>query len=158
MMLILNLDNTYSVTFKPNSSLTADGKLKVILLLSVIPCLIGIGFSAMGVWLVMPFVGIELLALAYAFYYVNTHEGDYETITIDGDKLKIETCIQGQVKQQDLNVYWTKLVQRELENGELHLGFISHGKEINVGKYLTRAQRETIAVQLKKRMALHRGV
>jgi len=72
-MLILNSDNLYSVTFRPNSSLTANSKFKVILVLSIIPILIGIGFSMIGVWLVMPFVGLELAALAYAFYYINAH-------------------------------------------------------------------------------------
>jgi uncharacterized membrane protein len=56
------------------------------------------------------------------------------------------------VKLKVLNPYWTKLVQRELANGELELALISHGKEILVGKYLTREQRETIAEQLKKRI------
>lgn len=156
-MLILNSDNLYSVTFRPNSSLTANSKFKVILMLSIIPILIGIGFSMIGVWLVMPFVGLELAALAYAFYYINAHENDYESITIDDEKLEIKTCYRGEVKHKSLNPYWTKLVQRELANGELELGLISHGKEILVGKYLTREQRETIAEQLKKRIANFRG-
>jgi uncharacterized membrane protein len=156
-MLILNLDNTYSVTFRPNSSLTASGKLRVILMLSVIPCLIGIGFSMIGVWLVMPFVGLELAALAYAFYYINLHENDYESITIDADKLEIKTSYRGEVQNKILNPYWTKFVQRELANGELQLGLVSHGKEIVVGKYLTRDQRETIAEQLKKRIPSYRS-
>jgi uncharacterized membrane protein len=156
-MLILNSDNLYSVTFRPNRSLTANSKFKVILMLSIIPILIGIGFSMIGVWLVMPFVGLELAALAYAFYYINAHENDYESITIDDEKLEIKTCYRGEVKHKSLNPYWTKLVQRELANGELELGLISHGKEILVGKYLTREQRETIAEQLKKRIANFRG-
>jgi uncharacterized membrane protein len=156
-MLILNLDNTFSVTFKPNSSLTASSKLRVILFLSVIPSLIGIGFSMIGVWLVMPFVGLELVALAYAFYYINAHENDYESITIEGEKLEIKTCYRGEVKNKILNPYWTKLVQRELANGELELGLMSHGKEIVVGKYLTRDQRQTIAEQLKKRIHSYRS-
>ncbi len=150
-MVILNIGSSYSVTFKPNSSLSANGKLKVIILLSVIPCLIGIGFSLLGAWLVMPFVGLELFALAYAFYYVNTHENDYESITIDGDSLLVERCYKEQVTQHVLNPYWVKVVRHELPNGELHLGLFSHGKEIEVGRYLTRKQRESLAEQLQKR-------
>jgi len=151
MMVILNTGSSYSVTFKPNSSLSANGKLKVIVLLCLIPCLIGIGFSLLGAWLVMPFVGLEVFALAFAFYYVNIHENDYESITIDGDSLLVERCYQEQVTQHVLNPYWVKVVRHELPNGELHLGLFSHGKEIEVGRYLTRKQRESLAEQLQKR-------
>lgn len=156
-MLILNLDNTFNVTFKPNSSLSAYAKLRVILLLSIIPCIIGIGFTLIGVWLVLPFVGLELAALAYAFYYINLHEEDYESISIDGDKLVVETCYQGLVTKKMLNPYWTTLVKRESENGELHIGLKSHGKEIVIGKYLTKTQRETIAEQIQKRIPYYKN-
>lgn len=156
-MLILNLDDTFNVTFKPNSSLSAYAKLRVILLLSIIPCIIGIGFTLIGVWLVLPFVGLELAALAYAFYYINLHEEDYESISIDGDKLIVETCYKGVVSKKMLNPYWTTLVKRESENGELHIGLKSHGKEIVIGKYLTKTQRETIAEQLQKRIPYYKN-
>lgn len=156
-MIVLNLDDTFNVTIKPNSSLSASGKLRVILLLSIVPCLIGIGFTLIGVWLVLPFVGLELAALAYAFYFINLHENDYESISIDGDKLLVETCYQGVVTKKQLNTYWTKLVKRHSANGELHIGLMSHGKEIVIGKYLTKSQRETVAEQLQKRMSSHKG-
>jgi uncharacterized membrane protein len=152
MMAVLNVDSTYSVIFKPNSSLTANGKLKVILLLSIIPCLIGIGFSIVGAWLVMPFVGLEIIALAYAFYFINAHESDYERITIDGDKLVIEWCSQARIIQHVLNPYWTKLVRHESPNGGLSLGLIAYGKEVEIGRYLTGKQREALAEQLLKRI------
>ena len=154
-MVIFNAGDSYSVTFKPNSALSANGKMKVVLLLSLIPCFVGIGFSLLGAWLVLPFVGLEVFALAYAFYYVNTHENDYESITIEGDSLLIERCYQDYITQHILNPYWVKLVQHERPNGELHLGLFSHGKEIEVGRYLTRKQREALAKQLQTRVGMH---
>ncbi len=44
-----------------------------------------------------------------------------------------------------------KLVQQELANGELHLYLQSHGNDIEIGRYLTRKQRELLARQLKQR-------
>jgi uncharacterized membrane protein len=144
--------NSYSVTFKPNCSLSASGKVKVILLLTVIPCCIGIGFSLIGAWLVLPFVGLEIFALAYAFYHVNSHSSDYESISIDGDNLLVERCTGQQVSQYVLNPYWAKLVRHESSNGELRLGLLLHGKEIEIGRFLTRKQRESLADQLQKRI------
>jgi uncharacterized membrane protein len=155
-MILLNADSnsSYSVTFKPNCSLSASGKLRVVLLLTIIPCCIAIGFSLLGAWLVLPFVGLEIIALGYAFYIVNSHDSDYESISIDGDCLKIERCTGKVVSQYELNPYWASVVRHERPNGELRLGLISHGKEIEVGRYLTRKQRESLAAQLQKRTGL----
>lgn len=153
MMILSNADSNsnYSVTFKPNCSLSASNKVNVFLLLAVIPCCIAIGFALLGAWLVLPFVGLEIFALGYAFYYVNSHDSDYESISIDGDCLLVERCTGQVVSQNQLNPYWVSVVLHELPNGELRLGLLSHGKEIQVGRYLTRKQRESLAVQLQIR-------
>ena len=152
-MLVSNSDsfNSYKVTFKPNSALSQDNKIKIICLLTVMPVIIGIVFSVLGLWLVLPFIGFEILALAFAFYYVNLHETDYESISIDGDSLVIERCVGHELTQQVINPYWVKVVKHELSNGELHLYLQSHGKTIEVGRYLTRKQRELLAKQLQQR-------
>ena len=152
-MVISEIDtyNSFRVTFKPNSALTAVSKQKVIILLTLIPCAIGIAFCFLGAWLVLPFVGLEIVALAYAFYYVNRHETDYESISIEGDSLVVEQCIDENVTQQVINPYWVKVAQHELPNGELHLYLQTHGKEFEIGRYLTRKQRELLAKQLKQR-------
>ena len=147
----IDASNSFKVTFKPNSALSAVSKQRVIILLTLIPCVIGVAFCFLGAWLVLPFVGLEVVALAYAFYYVNKHETDYESISIEGDSLLIERCVGESVSQQEINPYWVKVMQHELANGELHLYLQSHGKEIEVGRYLTRKQRELLAKQLKQR-------
>ena len=155
-MIIADVDsyNSFRVTFKPNSALTADNKIKVVVLLAMIPIIIGIGFSLLGAWLVLPFVGLEILALAFAFYYINHHEADYESISIEGDSLVVERCTAKQVSQVIINPYWVKVLQRQLPNGELDLYLQSHGKVIEVGRYLTSEQRELLARQLKQRTGM----
>jgi uncharacterized membrane protein len=144
--------DSYSVTFKPNCSLNARGKVRVVLMLTVIPICIAIGFSLAGAWLVLPFVGLEIFALCYAFYHVNSHTSDYESISIDGDNLLVERCTGRQLSRHELNPYWARLVRHESANGELRIGLISHGEEIEIGSYLTRKQRENLAEQLQKRI------
>ena len=152
-MVISEIDayNSFRVIFKPNSALSAISKKRVIILLTVIPSAIGIAFCFLGAWPILPFVGLEIAALAYAFFYINKHEADYESISIEGDNLVIERCLGENVSQHVINPYWVKVVQHELPNGELHLYLQSHGKKIEVGRYLTRKQRELLAKQLKQR-------
>lgn len=157
-MVVSEIDacNSFKVTFKPNSALSPISKKRVIILLIVIPCIIGIAFCFIGAWPILPFVGLEIAALTYAFYYVNKHETDYESISIEGDRILIERCVGESVIQHEINPYWVKVVQHELPNGELHLYLQSHGKEIEVGRYLTRKQRELLAKQLKQRTGTFR--
>ncbi len=142
---------SYQVTFKPNCALTTAQKKQVVMLLTLIPCCIAIGFVMIGMWLVLPFVGLEIAALAFAFYYVNSHESDFERISIAGDSLVVERGTKQGSHQYQLNPYWVKVVRRELPNGELRLSLLSHGREIEVGRYLTKEQREILAEQLQKR-------
>ena len=151
-MLLSDTDlSSYRVTFKPNCSLSAKSKRNVVLLLTIIPCCIAIGFAMLGAWLVLPFVGLEIFALSFAFYYVNSHENDYESISIDGNSLVVERGGSQRVIQHEMNPYWVSVQRRELPNGELQLNLLSHGKNIEVGRYLTRKQREVLANQLQKR-------
>ena len=155
-MVVLENDvhNSFKVTFKPNSALSTSNKQKVLILLTLLPCVIGIAFAYLGAWLILPFVGLELLALVYAFYYVNKHEADYESISIENDTLTIERCIADKISKEVINSYWVKIVKHELANGELHLYLQSHGKETEVGRYLTRKQRELLAKQLQQRTGI----
>lgn len=154
-MIVSEIDAyNFKVTFRPNSALSAASKQKVVILLTVIPAIIGVAFCFLGAWLVLPFVGLEIAALAYAFYYVDRHETDYESISINGDSLVVECCVGDDVSQQVVNPYWAKVVQHELANGDLHLYLQSHGKEIEIGHYLTRKQRELLAKQLKQRTGI----
>lgn len=156
MMVVSEIDghNSFKVTFKPNCALTANNKQKVLLLLTLMPVVIGISFAYLGAWLILPFVGLEIVALIYAFYYVNKHEADYESISIENDTLTIERCVGANIVTEVINPYWAKVVKHELANGELHLYLQSHGKETEVGSYLTRKQRELLAKQLQQRTGI----
>ena len=47
-------------------------------LLAAVAIGIGIGFAAMGAWLVLPFAGLEALALAIAFFAMARRIADDE--------------------------------------------------------------------------------
>jgi uncharacterized membrane protein len=144
----------YKIISRPNCSLTTQGRIKLFMLLAVIPLIVGAGFLIIGMWMIFPFIGLELLALAYAFYYIDRHAGDYESISIEGDKLLIEKHINNQTRQFELNTYWAKLVLYPTTSGNLHLYLRSRGVDLEVGKFMNNDQREALAMQLKKRLAV----
>lgn len=50
----------------------------------------GIGFAAFGLWMVLPFVGIELVAVGVAFFCYGRHAADFERIAIDSREVSVE--------------------------------------------------------------------
>lgn len=59
----------YKIISKPNCSMTPRGRVKLFVLLAVVPVFVGVGFSLAGMWLVFPFIGLELFVLAYFLLY-----------------------------------------------------------------------------------------
>lgn len=141
----------YKVTARPNRSLPSSGKVKLLAWLATPPLIISIAFSLAGAWMVFPFAGLELLALAYAFYIIHCHAEDYESITIDGDRLGVEQRNVHRVHQTEFHRYWVQVVLRRSPYGEQRLWLRSHGKEVEVGRYINNEQRLALAQQLQKR-------
>ena len=74
----------YVITAKRNCSLSSTGRLLFLLLMGVVSFGIALGFAMLGAWLVLPFAGLEMLLLSWAFYHVGCHAGDYERIRVQG--------------------------------------------------------------------------
>ncbi len=52
---------------KPNCSISPAGLLCVFAALAAVALTIGIGFAMLGAWLILPFAGLEIVALGIAF-------------------------------------------------------------------------------------------
>ena len=141
----------YKVTARPNCSLPAAGKVKLLAWIATPPLIISIAFGLAGAWMVFPFAGLELLAVAYAFYVIHCHAGDYESITIEGDRLAVEKRDLDHVSQAEFQRYWVHVVLRMTPGGEQRVWLRSHGREVEVGRYMNNEQRLALAQQLQQR-------
>jgi uncharacterized membrane protein len=56
-------------TYSRNCSISPAGFAGAIALLAAVTLAIGAGFALVGAWLVLPFAGLEVLALGAAFLY-----------------------------------------------------------------------------------------
>lgn len=50
----------------------------------------GVGFAAFGLWMVLPFVGLELIAVGTAFFFYGWHAADFERIAIAPGAVSVE--------------------------------------------------------------------
>jgi uncharacterized membrane protein len=141
----------FEIIARPNSSLTAKGRVYAVMIIAAFSLAVAIAFSLIGAWFVLPFAGLELVAVGYAFYYIHCHSQDYESIVIVGDQISVEKKSYKAVSKMVFNRYWAKVLLRITPSGDQMLLLRSHGKEIDFGRcYMTNDQRLDLAKQLKE--------
>lgn len=111
---------------------------------------IGLVFASLGAWLVLPFVGLEIAALAMAFVWCCRHAGDREMLALDSDGLTLTCAIGARQDRHLFNPLWTRV---ELETGRTpehaRVYLRGHGRRIEVGRFLTGARRAALAADLR---------
>jgi len=143
----------YSVTARPNCSLSAASTLCVFSIIACITLAIALGFALLGAWLVLPFAGLELVVLWLCFHHVWRHVHDYERLVIDHDRVIVDTHDPRCDSHIELNSYWAQVVMEMLPDGECRrLVLRSHGKEIEFGRLLNGRERLDIGLNLKARL------
>jgi uncharacterized membrane protein len=132
-----------------NNSLSSTGRLVAFALIFIISIGIAAAFATFGAWLILPFAGLEMLVLFLAFHHMERHAADYEQIEIDGGTVKVEWTSAGSLHHGAFNRHWAQVVV----NGDgSRLALRSHGRELEIGRYLNDEQRLDLARALRRRL------
>ena len=78
------------IVARPNQSQSWRGNLYLLCALAVPSLGAAIGFTALGAWPILPFAGLEMLALGSALYYVNWKLQYRQVITVSQDSVRID--------------------------------------------------------------------
>ncbi len=114
----------------------------------------GAAFAAYGLWLVLPFVGIELVAVAVAFFCYGRQATDYQRIEIDEREIAVEQIEGGQMSTRRLPVAWARIeVQQRGRTGGLSVWLSSGSERIEVGRHLLDTRRLKLAEELKRALS-----
>ena len=135
---------------RPNQSLSWTEAFGFVALLAAVTLSIGLWFLFQGYPLVLPFSGLEVLAVAAAFYIVLRRSEWREVISFTQDVVIVEKGYREPSERAEFQRSW---VQVQLERSayrlhptRLHLG--SHGRRVELGKFLTDGEREELAQEL----------
>jgi uncharacterized membrane protein len=140
----------YDYTARRNNSLSSSGRLLVFGFILTVSFGIAVAFALVfGAWPIMTFAGIEMVVLYLAFRYVDRHAGDYERITIRGDRVSVEVRQGSDVTRFELNRSWAQVVW---ESQSARLALRSHGRELEVGRHLCEEQRSSVARELAREL------
>lgn len=137
----------FSLTLKRNCSISPAALACVFAALAAFAGLIAAGFALLGAWLILPFAGLEVIALAAAFVMVARHAADYERIELDAGRLRVEVADGESVAQHELDARRVR-VDQDARCVLLRSG----GGALALGRHLDGATRLRFAQELKRRL------
>jgi uncharacterized membrane protein len=134
-------------TMKRNCSVSPKQFVCFYLSLAVVSLVIAFMLDLIGAWLVLPFTGIELLAVGIAFAIYARHAVDYERIRLFPNRLVIERVSAEQVTQFEFNPRWVRIEPGATPRDQIKL--VSRGETIMIGQHLAQYRRAQFAAELR---------
>ena len=136
----------------PNCSLSVRGAVMFFGSL----CFVSFGIAGMlaiqGFWPILPFAGLEMLALGLALKVSLGRRFHRQTITVSDDQVSIESRDKVDTSQVVFPRHWAQVKLRRPAS-RLHpsrLTIESHGRQCELGSFLTEAERRGLALRLQR--------
>ncbi|BCX82404.1 hypothetical protein MIT9_P1990 [Methylomarinovum caldicuralii] len=141
-------EEEFRLVLRPNASLTPSQARLLIGMMGLMMGAIGLGFAAVGAWLVLPFSGGELLLLGYALSYSMRQGAVRETITVSRDTIQIEHKGPDRKERREFLRAWFRVEWQPGPAPRLRVG--SHGKWVEVGAFLAEEEKMRLAGMLRQ--------
>lgn len=145
---------TFSARLTPYRSLGPRGFIVLMSLVCAVSFIAGVIFWLAGAWPVVGFFGLDVALVYVAFKLNYASARRYETVDIAGDELIVRRVEPGrEPKQWTFHPYWVRV---EMDwSGEIigPLYLSSHGRRLQIGAFLSGAERRDFAEALKAALA-----
>jgi uncharacterized membrane protein len=148
----------FSAVLLPHRSLGRKGFVILMVFISAISFIAGLGFYMLGAWPVMGFFGLDVL-LVYGAFRLNYRAARlYETVELRPGELKVTRVYpSGRSQSWSFNPYWVRLELEESETTANRLSLRSHGRILPFGNFLTNDEKRGFAHALREALYDMRG-
>ena len=159
MVITEQIDNGYRLSLMPNSSISWQGSLLFLALISFPISIIGITFFFYGAPIILPFAGLEILIVGTALYVVFNKSSKKEVITLTKEKLTIE---KGRFRPDSVSEFIRELSYVFVEKPSHHwypikIVISSKGEKIPVGNFLTEEEKKEFVSSLEEIISEYRA-
>lgn len=134
---------------RPNRMLTLRGMTVPFAGLTLVVLTIGIGFTLAGAWPVLPFAGLEMMAVGVVLYRLFRHADDHDRIIVERERVTVIRRRGRREWRDDFQRYWTKVVLERRRGGQpsrLKVG--SHGRYVVIATDVNEDERESLSATL----------
>lgn len=140
------------IEIRPNCSLTVRGARAFFFGACIAPFGVG-GFLALkGFWPILPFAGLEMVVLAWALKASLERRFHSQTIIVSEGEVSIESRERERCARVVFPRHWAQVKLRR-PAASLHpsrLTIESHGRQCELGSFLTEEERRGLALRLKR--------
>ena len=145
----------FSALLTPHRSLNRTGFLVLMVFIGVVSFIAGIAFLLMGAWPVLGFLGLDVLAIYWAFRVNFRDSRATEEIWVTPSELRVRRVShRGHVVEFVLNPLWVQLDQKcHAESGIEKLYLLSKGRRVSIASFLGADEKASFAKGLTA--ALH---
>ncbi len=112
----------------------------------------GVAFAALGLWMVLPFVGIELIAVAVAFFWYGRHAVDFERIELASDLLVVDRVDGSARHRWEFDARAVRVLVDE-KSRSVRVRLAAHGAAVEIGRHLREGSRSELARELRAALA-----
>ena len=123
--------------------------------LGVICMGVAIAMATFGLWMIIPFAGLEIIFIVVCLYLTLKRLSRQEVITVDSEAIKVEWGYSQPDVTVNLPRRWSRLSYHckdsEFEVGELSVS--AHGKRYVLGQCLNKKEKKALYGELKSAMA-----
>ncbi|MGB1006866.1 MAG: DUF2244 domain-containing protein [Thalassobaculaceae bacterium] len=141
----------------PHRSLSGRGFLVVMALIGVLSLAIGIGFSLVGAWPVIGFMGLEVGVVLAAFILNYRAGARRESVVMGPEQVALRRDAPGHQGQDDaFPTYWLQI--RLLVDGPRRSRLLigSHGHFVEIGAFLNETEKTDLAGAMRAQLVLFR--
>jgi uncharacterized membrane protein len=140
------------IVLRGNVSLSVRAAFCIFLGLAFSTTFIGFLFAIGGAWPVIPFLGLELIAVGVVFYHMCRRARDCEVLAFEDDRLQIIKLCGKSERRHEFQRYWARVALDPVRDGWYppRLLIRSHGREVEIGASLNEDQRTELARRLRR--------
>lgn len=145
-------DRCGHIVLSPNLSVRWSDNVLFLYVVCGMAVLIGFSFSLLGMWLVLPFTGLEVIALVVVIYYVAHKCRRIEVIRVEDGCVQVEQGYTRPQSQWHSDLFWVRLIVLPQERPWHPLRIFLRGRDgqIEIGTFLNEEDKRILIKQLRQ--------
>ena len=147
MLTTKNKKDKFYIELRPNKSSSLRQNVLFFGMLSLICITFGVGFFIVGAPLILPFAGLEILALITIIKLNRDWSNQLQTLIIDKLHVKITNNNRKKIYDRFLSKF---LIQEK--NGAKVILLQSHKEQVEIGRFLTADEKDELIAILKRKV------
>ncbi|NWG72239.1 MAG: DUF2244 domain-containing protein [Parvularculaceae bacterium] len=151
-------DAAFDALLYPNRSLPNAGFMAVMAIVIAVNATLGVAFSAIGAWPVLPFCGLDVFLVWLAFRLSYRQGRLHERVRLTADEFLVSRVLpSGHELRWRLSPFWTRVhIDRPVRHESL-VRVTSKGRTLILGSFLSPKERGEFAEALERALAMQRG-